>query len=204
MRSFKHDYANIISSMIGYIDEDDMAGLKKHFYDNILPLSHEIGKNDSKIALLKNMKILEVKGLLSSKLIRAQEMGIEVLIDIKDPIEKINMHIIDLTRVLGILLDNAIEEGETSDKHNIRVGFIREDRILIILISNSCGEEVPPIYKINKKGYSTKGENRGIGLSNLKDILDRYKYITLDTIIQDGEFIQKITIDNNFGENERQ
>ena len=204
MRAFKHDYANIISSIIGYIDEDDMVGLRKHFYDNILPLSQEIGKNDIKIAGLKNMRIVEVKGLLSSKLIRAQEMGIEVLIDIKDPIEKINMHIIDLTRALGILLDNAIEEGENNDKHIIRVSFIREDRVLIILISNSCGEDIPPIHKINKKGYSTKGKNRGIGLSNLKDILDIYKGITLDTIIQDGEFIQKITLDNNFEENERQ
>ncbi|WP_286905707.1 sensor histidine kinase [Clostridium sp. UBA1652] len=199
MRAFKHDYANIISSMIGYIDEEDMTGLKKHFYDNILPLSQEIGRNDLKIAGLKNMRIVEVKGLLSSKLIRAQEMGIEVFIDIKEPIEKIDMYIIDLIRVLGILLNNAIEEGENNDKHIIRFGFIRADNVLIMIVSNSCREDIPPIYKINKKGYSTKGANRGIGLSNLRDILDKYKYVTLDTIIQDEEFIQKITIENNFG-----
>ena len=44
MRSFKHDYANIISSIVGYIDEEDMEGLKKHFYENILPLTKRLEK----------------------------------------------------------------------------------------------------------------------------------------------------------------
>lgn len=198
MRAFKHDYANIISSMIGYIEEDDMEGLKRYFNKNILPLSQEIGKNNLKIALLKNIKVLEVKGLLSSKLIRAQEMGIDIDIDIKNPIEKVHMDIIDLTRVLGILLDNAIEAGEKNHNPTMKVGFIREDKALTIIISNSCQDEIPPVYKMNKKGYSTKGENRGMGLSNLKDILGGYEYITLETIIEDGEFIQKIIIEDNF------
>ncbi|MDD7795014.1 sensor histidine kinase [Clostridium sp. 'White wine YQ'] len=198
MRAFKHDYVNIISSMIGYIEDDDMEGLKKHFNENILPLSNEIGKNNSKIALLKNIKIPEIKGLLSSKLIRAQEIGIELFIDIVEPIENIDMDIIDISRSLGILLDNAIEAGEKCENPTVKIAFVKRGQALIIAILNKCPEDTPPIYKIYKKGYSTKGENRGVGLSNLKEILEKYNNVSIDTTIENEEFIQKITIDSNF------
>lgn len=198
MRSFKHDYANIISSMMGYIDEEDMAGLKKHFYENILPLNKKIGKNDSEIGRLRQIKVPEIKGLLSLKLIRAQEMGIEVLIDIKEPIEQISMNIIDLTRVLGILLDNAIEATEECVLPKIKVGFIKDNQSLIIVICNSYKGDIPSVEKPYKKGYSTKGANRGIGLTSLREIINKYEAIYLDTLIEDREFTQTITLDKNF------
>ncbi len=198
MRAFKHDYANIISSMMGYIDEEDMAGLKKHFYENILPLNKKIGKNDSEIGRLRQIKVPEVKGLLSLKLIRAQEMGIEVFIDIKEPIEQISMNIIDLTRVLGILLDNAIEATEECVSPKIKIGFIKDNHSLIIVICNSYKGDIPSVDKLYKKGYSTKGTNRGIGLTSLREIINKYEAIYLDTLIEDGEFTQTITLDKNF------
>ncbi len=201
MRSFKHDYANIKSSMIGYIDEEDMTGLKKHFYENILPLNKKIGKNDSEIGRLRQIKVPEIKGLLSLKLIRAQEMGIEVLIDIKEPIEQISMNIIDLTRVLGILLDNAIEATEECVLPKIKVGFIKDNQSLIIVICNRYKGNIPSVDKLYKKGYSTKGTNRGIGLTSLREIINKYEAIYLDTLIEDGEFTQTITLDKNFKDN---
>lgn len=198
MRAFKHDYANIISSMIGYIDEEDMAGLKKHFYENILPLNKKIGKNDSEIGRLSQIKVPEVKGLLSLKLIRAQEMGIEVFIDIKEPIEQISMNIIDLTRVLGILLDNAIEASEECVLPKIEIGFIKDNQSLIIVICNRYKGDIPSLDKLYKKGYSTKGANRGIGLTSLREIINKYESIYLDTLIENGEFTQTIIIDKKF------
>lgn len=198
MRSFKHDYANIISSMIGYIDEEDMVGLKKHFYENILPLNKKIGKNDSEIGRLSQIKVPEVKGLLSLKLIRAQEMGIEVFIDIKEPIEQISMNIIDLTRVLGILLDNAIEASEECVLPKIEIGFIKDNQSLIIVICNRYKGDIPSVDKLYKKGYSTKGANRGIGLTSLREIINKYESIYLDTLIENGEFTQTIIIDKKF------
>jgi two-component system sensor histidine kinase AgrC len=197
MRVFKHDYINIISSMIGYMEDNDMEGLKTHFTKNIIPLSDEIGRSNSQIDLLKNIKVPEIKGILSSKLIRAQEMGIDVKIDIVEPISNIPMGIIDIVRALGILLDNAIEGAEKCETPILRVGFIKKEDSLIVIILNSCLEDVPPIYKLNKKGFSTKGENRGVGLSNLKMILDKYQNVFLDTIIENNTFLQKVTIENN-------
>ncbi|GFP74621.1 sensor histidine kinase [Clostridium fungisolvens] len=194
MRVFKHDYVNIISSMIGYMDDNDMEGLKNHFTKNIVPLSNEIGRSKSKIDILKNIKIPEIKGILSSKLIRAQEIGIDVDIDVAEPILKVSMGIIDIVRALGILLDNAIEAAEKCPSPMIKVGFIKKEYSLEVIIINSCLEDIPPIYKLNKKGYSTKGENRGVGLSNLKLILDKYDNIFLDTIVENNTFFQRMNI----------
>jgi two-component system sensor histidine kinase AgrC len=196
MRVFKHDYVNIISSMIGYMEDNDMQGLKNHFTKNIVPLSNEIGRSKSKIDLLKNIRIPEIKGILSSKLIRAQEIGIDVDIDVAESILKVSMGIIDIVRALGILLDNAIEAAEKCPSPMIKVGFIKKEYSLEVIIINSCLENVPPIYKLNKKGYSTKGENRGVGLSNLRIILDKYDNIFLDTIVENNTFLQKINIED--------
>lgn len=195
MRTFRHDYINILSSMIGYIENKDIVGLESHFNEKILPLGKGMESNNFKIGLLKNIKIPEIKGIFSSKLIRAQELGIDISIDILEPIVKINIDIIDLSRIIGILLDNAIEAASECDKPSIKVAFINKNNsVLIIIINNFVGDI--PIYKIYNRGFSTKGENRGVGLCNLKDITGKYINISRDTIIENGEFKQFLEISN--------
>jgi two-component system sensor histidine kinase AgrC len=53
---------------------------------------------------------------------------------------------------------------------------------------------MPTLSKIFQKAFSTKGENRGLGLSNLKEIINNYKNVSLDTAIETEEFIQNIEI----------
>ncbi len=195
MRVFRHDYINILSSMIGYMQNEDMEGLEKFFNEKIVPLSVGIEKNNFKLGLLTNIKIPEIKGIFSSKLIRAQELGIDVFIDIAEPIERLDMDIIDISKAVGILLDNAIEAVENSQKPSIKIGLINKKNSVLIAIINNCEEEVQ-IYKIYQNGFSTKGEDRGLGLNNLKKILGEYTNVSLDTLIENGEFKQFLEIAN--------
>ncbi|MHC1685336.1 MAG: sensor histidine kinase [Clostridiaceae bacterium] len=191
MRAFRHDYINVLSSLIGYIENKDMDGLEKHFNDKIVPFSNKIQDKDFKINLLKNIKIPELKGIISSKLIRAQELKIDVGIEITEPIEKINMDIIELSRCIGILLDNAIEAAEKTDNPVVKVSMIKDKKSTLIIIINSYPEDTPPIYKILQTGISTKGNGRGIGLKNFKDIVDKYKKkVYTEVIIENNEFKQ--------------
>ena len=196
MRKFRHDYVNILSSIVGYIEEDDMNGLKEHFYKNVMPLGEGIKNNNFRIGLLKNIEIVELKGLLSSKIVRAQGKGIDVFVDISDKIDSINMDIIDMVRVIGVFLDNAIEAAEICEKPIIKLGIIKKKEAILIVIINSCIEDTPPVYKVFQKGFSTKGKGRGMGLSNVRDILNKSSNIFLDTTIKNGEFIQKLEIEN--------
>ena len=196
MRKFRHDYVNILSSIVGYIEEDDMNGLKEHFYKNVMPLGEGIKNNNFRIGLLKNIEIVELKGLLSSKIVRAQGKGIDVFVDISDKINNISMDIIDMVRVIGVFLDNAIEAAEICEKPIIKLGIIKKKEAILIVIINSCIEDTPPVYKVFQKGFSTKGKGRGMGLSNVRDILNKSSNIFLDTTIKNGEFIQKLEIEN--------
>lgn len=196
MRVFRHDYINIISSMIGYIDNRDMDGLERHFYENIIPVSKSMQKKDFKIGAIKNIHIPEIKGIVSSKLIRAQELGLDVHVEVVENIDDIKMNIIDLSRILGILLDNAIEASKESLEFKLKLAFIKTEKAIIIVISNSYKEKNISLNKIFKPNYSTKGSGRGLGLNNLKKIIDDYDNVFLETKMIDNYFIQELQITN--------
>lgn len=196
MRVFRHDYINIISSMIGYIDNRDMDGLERHFYENIIPVSKSMQKKDFKIGAIKNIHIPEIKGIVSSKLIRAQELGLDVHVEVVENIDDIKMNIIDLSRILGILLDNAIEASKESLEFKLKLAFIKTEKAITIVISNSYKEKNISLNKIFKPNYSTKGSGRGIGLNNLKKIIDDYDNVFLETKMIDNYFIQELQITN--------
>ncbi|HGD0581771.1 sensor histidine kinase [Clostridium perfringens] len=197
MKKFRHDYINILLSMNGYFENKDFINLEKFFNKKILNLSENISNKNYKLASLQNIKIVELKGILSSKIIKSQELGIDVDIDIIEPIEVINMDIIDLCKYIGIILDNAIEAALLCQKPTLKISLIRKKNSVIILIINSCLAECPPIYKMFQPGFSTKGDKRGLGLSNVKEILKKYRNISLDTSIKNEEFIQNLHIQNN-------
>ncbi|MDR3596034.1 GHKL domain-containing protein [Clostridium sp.] len=196
MRKFRHDYVNILSSMKGYIEQKDLNGLNEFFNKRILLMNKEISNKNYKLELLQHIKVTELKGVLSSKVIRAQELGVNVFIDIMEAVEFINIDIIDLCRIIGILLDNAIDAALLCESPSLKIGIINKKNSIIILIINSCLKENPPIYKMFESGFSTKGSNRGLGLSNLKEIVNNYKNISIDTSIQNEEFIQNLQISN--------
>jgi len=194
MRKFRHDYVNILSSMAGYIEEDDMAGLNEYFNTKIIPLGTDMNEKNLKIGLLHNIKIKEIKGVVITKMLQAQELGVEITIDIAEAIEKVNLDVIDLSRCIGILIDNALEAAVLCENGDLEIGFVKRSNSIMIIIVNSILEGAAPIHKIFEKGFSTKGENRGIGLSNLREILSKYPKASLDTVIEEGKFSQILEI----------
>lgn len=195
MRKFRHDYINVLNSISGYLDENDIEGLKEYFYKDIYEIDESMNKNKFKLGLLNNIRIMEIKGLLSSKIIKAQNMGLDVDIDIVEAIYRIEMQGIDLVRILGIIMDNAIEAAFLSKNKKIEIGIIKRNLITIIVISNSFKGEIFQVSKLFKEGYSTKGSGRGLGLSNVRHIINDYTNVTLDTVVNDNYFKQCIYIE---------
>ncbi|MGP5787307.1 sensor histidine kinase [Listeria monocytogenes] len=188
------DYVNILSTLVGYIDNNDMPGLKYYFENNIVPINKTIESNNYKISLLQNIHVIELKGLLAVKLIRAQELKIDAILEVVEPIDKISMDSIDLCKVVGILLDNAVEAALTCENPVIRIAFVKKGDSIIIVFANSLPVNMPPIYKIFEEGFSTKGEGRGLGLASLREIMKKYSHVALDTKVTDREVIQELEI----------
>lgn len=194
LRSFKHDYSNIMLSMSGYIEANDMDGLRDYFDKEILPLSKNITKNTAHINQLINIKTTELKSIISSKLLYAIELNINVGIEVTDEVTSIPMDTLDLCRVIGIFLDNAIEATLETDQPTIRFALINLDTEYIFIISNTFLEKGIPYATLSKPNVSTKGVNRGIGLYNAHEIIAKYNHVFLDTEIKNKSFVQRLQI----------
>ncbi|HGO1460228.1 TPA: sensor histidine kinase [Staphylococcus aureus] len=197
MRKFRHDYVNILTTLSEFIREDDMPGLRDYFNKNIVPMKDNLQMNAIKLNGIENLKVREIKGLITAKILRAQEMNIPISIEIPDEVSSINLNMIDLSRSIGIILDNAIEASTEIDDPIIRVAFIESENSVTFIVMNKCADDIPRIHELFQESFSTKGEGRGLGLSTLKEIADNADNVLLDTIIENGFFIQKVEIINN-------
>lgn len=194
MRGFRHDYVNVLSTLSGYINDNDMPHLKDYFYNEILPASQTITKSDTKLGSLAQIQILELKSLLSSKLIYAMGLNIEVDLELSETIADIPMKIVDLARILGIFLDNAIEAALVSDEKLIQVCFLRKEDCLMIILRNSSSSPVLPLSKLTDWGISNKDDHPGIGLHNAKNILNGYHHVLWEMQYEQPFFTQTLTI----------
>lgn len=194
LRSFKHDYINILTSLSGYIENGDMEELKHYFEDKILPTESLITQGDYKLNQLSHIGMLEIKSLLSAKMIYAHDMGIDVTIDIPDFVPGFSMDTVDLARVLGIFLDNAIEAALETPKPQVGLNIIQNPETVAIIISNSFQASDLALHKLKQKGFSTKNGHQGIGLSNAQKIISSYDNVLLETTKQGGYFTQYMEI----------
>lgn len=197
MRKFRHDYVNILSTMSEFIREDDMPGLREYFNDNIVSMKDNLQMNSIKINGTDKLKVRAIKGLVTTKILQAQEKNIPISIEVPELIEHIEMNTVDLSRVIGIIIDNAIEASESLEDALIRIAFIKNEDSVLFIVMNKCSDTTPKIHELFQENFSTKGKNRGLGLSNLKEITDATPNTLLDTTIDNGYFIQKVEILNN-------
>ncbi|MGX0142437.1 quorum-sensing sensor histidine kinase AgrC [Staphylococcus hominis] len=197
MRKFRHDYVNILTTMSEYIRENDMDGLKTYFNNNIVPMKDNLQMNSIKINGTDNLKVRAIKGLITTKILQAQEKNIPISIEVPELIDHIEMNTVDLSRIIGIIIDNAIEASEELEDALIRIAFINVETSVMFIVMNKCKEDMPKIHELFQDSFSTKGDNRGLGLTTLKEITDTTENVLLDTTIENGYFVQKVEIINN-------
>lgn len=194
LRSFKHDYINILLSMSGYIANKDMGELKRFFETKIFPTKNLIDQGDYKLHQFSNIGVLEIKSLLCAKLIYAHESGIDVTIDIPDRVDSFPMDTVDLARILGIFLDNAIEATLETEQPQIGLNIIQDKAGVSIIISNSFRDNGVMLHNLKRKGFSTKAGHQGIGLWNAQKIISSYDNVLLETTMKCNYFIQHIEL----------
>ena len=203
IRKFKHDFNNIILGLDGYINNDDFdkEKLKKYFNSTIMNFNNNIELNDIVIAKLNSIKVSSLKSLITNKVLIAQNNNINVDINIQGEITNFYTDEMQLSRILGILLDNAIEASlELADDKKIEMNLIQIDKTTDIQISNTFNNTGIPITDFNKEGFSTKGTNRGLGLSSAHEIANKLNML-LNTEIDGNTFVQILTIEGEMYEN---
>lgn len=192
MREFKHDYHNMMVSLYLQSKEGNVQEIEQQIFQMMNDFDDSIGEKMNLVTQLSNIKISEIKSLLMEKLTIMQKKKISVKLEILYEIKSINMNIIDFTRMLGILLDNSIEEVE-SYQGGIVIIMLQQGSGLYLRVENTIYEQID-IHEISKSGYSTKESTRGMGLSSLEKIIMKYPNIIHNVMCENNKFTQEITI----------
>lgn len=182
-----------------YITNKDFESLSEYVTDLVYQFNkNDKFKYDSIFSQLKDIHIDEFKGLVAAKLISAMTLGIKVDTEIHGIIDSLEIDILDLARITGILLDNAIEESKKIEGSTIKFAASKEHGIVKILIANQLENTNLDLSKIYERNYTTKGKGHGIGLYTVKSLISKYDNITSDTRINDNWFIQEIAFYPNY------
>jgi len=197
LRSFKHDYRNIMLSMYGYIETGDINGLETYFHNEIIPLNEKLFIDTAHLNQLMNIRSTELKSIISAKLLYAAELNINVRIEIVDEILDIPIDVIDLSRILGIYLDNAIEATLETKSPSMRFAIINLKSEYVFVVTNTFIDTGLPYESFRQQMFSTKGDNRGIGLYNVQKILSKYDHVFWETEADDNCFTQRLRILKN-------
>lgn len=194
LSSFKESYQKIFERLAKSIASKDMDRTRAIYHEILADIDQKALGSRADVGKLSSIQISPVKSMLSSKIIVAQEAGIQVTIEAPDDIEYISMAVIDLVTLIGILCDNAIEAAKESEEKSIAIAIFTVSNQHFFVIENSTKEKQVPISQIFEEGYSSKGEGRGIGLANVERIISEYDNVSLSTASEDYLFRQTLSI----------
>lgn len=193
VKGFKHDFDNIVASLDGYIETNDIVGLKSYFTEM---------KKDCQIA--NNLSLINprtinnpgIYSLLNSKFQKATNLGVRLDIDFFIKLDEVPINTYKLSRILGILADNAIEEAQKCEEKIVRISLRRENRNhrAVITVENTYSNKNVDISEIFKKGVSSKENHSGIGLWEVSNYVKRSTNLDLYTTKNEQYFKQELFI----------
>mgnify|MGYP002561109537 CR=1 FL=1 len=195
VRCFKHDFDNTVATLGGYIQTNDMEGLKNYYKQ----LENECEKVNNLYIL--NPEIINNPGiysLLTNKYHKAEKQDVKLNISVLMDLNTINMKIYDFTKILGILLDNSIDAASTCEEKIVNVIFREDDKNKrqLLIIENTYLDKNVDINKIFDKGFTGKENHTGLGLWEIRKILKRNNNLNLHTTKTDKYFTQQFEIYN--------
>lgn len=212
-------YNNVLDYACTYEEELEKDILLRHEHKNQLAVIKGLSKNQ-KVKnyideILKNNKKDKslninginklpkggIRGLIYYKICCMKKKNIKYSLDISKNIKEGFIKVSDknkrlLSYVLGVFLDNAIEECEDNSEGNISIEIYLLNNNINIVVTNTLMDKIN-IKKIGKRGYSTKGKNRGNGIFLVDNLLKDNKSIKTSNKIINNYFIQEIIIFND-------
>lgn len=193
VRGFKHDFDNMVSTIGGFIKTDDMEGLKKYYYQ----LEEDCQRVNNIAAL--NPNVINNPGiynLLNTKYHEADEKNIKINLEFFLDLNTVNIKIYEFSRILGILLDNAIDASSECEEKIINIKFRNEPsrNRQVIIIENTYNNKEINTEEIFNKGFSSKEEHSGLGLWEVRQILKKNTNLNLHTEKSGKFFRQQLEI----------
>ena len=194
VRSFRHDYTNLLTSLRLGIEEEDMEQIKE-VYDSVLKdSSQKLQDNKYDLGRLVNIRDRALKSLLAGKFLKARDKNIVFNVEVPEEIQVEGMSLLDFLTIVSILCDNAIEASAEASQPHVSIAFLKNGAQETFIIENSIKEEGIDISEIFSFGASSKGEERGVGLYTVMKIVESHPNTSLNTTCKNQVFRQVLTI----------
>lgn len=195
VRSFKHDFDNMVNSIGGYVVNEDIDGLKK-YYNQLLEECHKTNNLYALSPAVINHPA--IYHMLATKYYEADKKNVQINLNVFLDLNEIEtrMKIYDFTRILGILLDNAIDAAVECEKKIINVTFRKEisNDMIVVIIQNTYKNKEVDTETIYQKGVSSKENHSGLGLWKIRQILMHNNNLNLYTTKNEEFFTQQFEI----------
>ena len=198
IRGFRHDYAGMLVSMQMAIDSGDLQEIDRVYNEVLVKANHKLRSDKYTYFDLNNIEDSALRSLVAQSIVYARNNGVEFTLEVKDTITTLQIELLDLVRIMSVLLNNAVEGSADSYKKQMEVAVIKMETETVIVIQNSCKMTMTPSGDLFSLGFSTKGRNRGVGLNNVKELLDKYNNIILETEMEGSTFRQIIRFKREF------
>ena len=194
VRSFRHDYTNLLTSLRLGIEEEDMEQIKE-VYDSVLKdSSQKLQDNKYDLSRLVNVRDRALKSLLAGKFLKARDKKIVFNVEVPEEIQVEGMSLLDFLTIVSIFCDNAIEASAEASQPHVSIAFFKNGAQETFIIENSIKEEGVDISEIFSFGASSKGEERGVGLYTVMKIVESHPNTSLNTTCQNQVFRQVLTV----------
>ena len=194
IRNIKHDVKNLFLTMGGFVDKSNDEEMKAFYAENIVPFAkQELQKNDLYMKLA-NVQDESMKSFLYFKVMQGIEQGVDMdlQVQIGNADNSFCMGQIDLIRILGILLDNAIEEAKICDG-TVMTSIKEDEREYVFSISNTVRRQIREKGVV--AGTTDKGLGRGNGLLIVNKLIHKYNNVLLNSFFKEDRFVQCLRIE---------
>ncbi|GEO48247.1 hypothetical protein LKI01_22460 [Companilactobacillus paralimentarius] len=194
LRRFKHDYKNLLTSLSVSLRSNNSNN------DSIQRLLDYADSNVDMTSTVENANLYHlnddlVKGIIITKLVAAKNKHIETNFEVDQSILIPKTLSVEITRILGILFDNAIEASLLTNNPEISFALVTFDSYLEFIVKNNiASSEKINLDQIYQTGYTSKKDHNGLGLSTVNKIIHSNSNLLLQNKVKDGYFSTILTI----------
>lgn len=183
VRGQRHDFMNQLQIIYGLEQQQEWIAL----HDYLQELLKEVSEYNDILKLENPI----VAALLNSKISRANLNGININADIRTNFTGFTAYSMDIARILGNLIDNAIEATQTVDgKKEVTIVIYEEGSGLHFSVSNKYSSSLEVFGRMFEPEFTTKLESHsGIGLCVCRQLAKKlggileYQLVPQDSLI---------------------
>lgn len=188
IRRERHDMKNLLLSVQGYIRDKDFENANKMISSMLKTKLLNKSYDGIDQALLK-LKISSINNLIRGKAYQIIEHNIPFSVEINAKIVDLPGSEITTARIIGILLDNALEATIKQANPYIQFALLKHgEKSYEIVVSNSI-DHIFDINKAVKLGKTSKAGHQGIGLSNVTELVNDDNHYSFSAEIKEKRVI---------------